>query len=203
MLTKTVTYDDLNDNPVTETLYFNINKLEILELEIEHGGDLEAVLKRLIESKDNREIYALFKSILVSAYGIKSDDGRRFIKGPEIKKDFESSPALPEIIFDFVKNPEEAAQFIEKCLPQKLIREAKAEQAKNQPAQNTSGAPADNPVEIVTGEVVEIKKTYTDFTTEQLMAMDEKQFFDVLGETNPMKMNKDQMALAYQYKNTH
>ena len=203
MLTKTVTYEDLNDETVTETLYFNINKLEILEMDIEHGGDLEGVLKRLVESKDNREIYALFKNILVSAYGIKSDDGRRFIKSEEIRKDFESSPALPEIIFDFVKNPEEAGLFIEKCLPQKLIREAKAEQAKNGPATATPSPTSEQSVEIVTGEVVEIKKTYTDFTTEQLMAMDEKQFFDVLGETNPMKMNKDQMALAYQYKNTH
>ena len=125
MLKRSITYDDYNGNSVTEDFYFNFTKLELIELDVKFDGGLEGQIKRLTNTQNGKDAYYMFKDIVLSAYGIKSEDGKRFVKTPEITADFEASPALAELIIGFLENPQDGASFLEACLPAKLVEAAK------------------------------------------------------------------------------
>ena len=82
MLKREIKYEDFNGENVSEVVYFNISKPELIELEVEFNEGYGKMLERIIETKDNRELIKRFKEIVLLAYGVKSDDGRRFMKSP-------------------------------------------------------------------------------------------------------------------------
>lgn len=125
MLKKSITYEDYNEETQTEDFYFNFTKLELIELEVKFEGGLEGHLKKIMETENGKDAYYLFKDIVLAAYGTKSEDGKRFIKSDKLREEFESSPALSELIISFLENPKEGARFLEDCLPAKLVAAAK------------------------------------------------------------------------------
>ena len=126
MIKKFITYVDYNDQKVTEPFYFNMTKLELLEWDLAVDGGLEGLMKQLSETSDARKAYGIFKDILLKAYGEKSEDGKQFRKSPEIQSNLEASPALGELIIEFLENPELSAKFIEGILPSAWLKEASA-----------------------------------------------------------------------------
>jgi len=126
MIKKTITYDDFNDNEVTEDFYFNLTKLEMMELEIAFEGGINGQIERISKSEDAREAYQLFKDIVLKAYGLKSDDGKRFVKNDAIRREFEESPAMSELILGFLADAKSGAEFVEGMLPAKLVAQVKS-----------------------------------------------------------------------------
>lgn len=120
MLKKTVQYEDFNGDMVKEDIYFNLTKAELVEMEINEEGGMAAMLERVAKSKDGKLIMATFKNILLSAYGVKSDDGRKFQKTQEIRDEFASSLAYDAIFFELVTNDESAAEFVNGLAPKNL-----------------------------------------------------------------------------------
>lgn len=131
MLKKSITYDDYNDETQTEDFYFNFTKLELIELDVKFEGGLEGHLKKLQATDSGKEAYYMFKDIVLGAYGVKSADGKHFVKSETLRQEFESSPAMSEMIMGFLLEPKEGAKFIEACLPAKLVADAKALAAVN------------------------------------------------------------------------
>ena len=99
MLKKSITYTDWNGNERTEDFYFNLNRVEVYELEfgVEPGSTLTDSITSLIESKDLGRILSVIKQIILKAYGEKSPDGKRFMKSADISKSFEENPAFEEL----------------------------------------------------------------------------------------------------------
>ena len=95
---ETITYVDFNGTERTEDHYFNLSKTEITELEVSMPGGLAEYLMGIVNAKNVPEIMASFKKTILSAYGIKSADGRRLEKGEEISKAFTESPAY-DVLF--------------------------------------------------------------------------------------------------------
>lgn len=95
---ETITYVDFNGTERTEDHYFNLSKTEITELEVSMPYGLAEYLMGIVNAKNVPEIMASFKKIILSAYGIKSADGRRLEKGEEISKAFTESPAY-DVLF--------------------------------------------------------------------------------------------------------
>ena len=116
---ETITYVDFNGTERTEDHYFNLSKTEITELEVSMPG-LAEYLMGIVNAKNVPEIMASFKKIILSAYGIKSADGRRLEKGEEISKAFTESPAY-DVLFQrlFLSGDVNAASdFINAIIPQ-------------------------------------------------------------------------------------
>lgn len=140
MFKKTMTFDDLNENEVTQTFYFNYNKKEVAEL-LEFK-QLEEKLKLLTtpveesgltQQENNQQAYDIFQDLILDAYGEKGDDNVTFIKNERTREYFKNHVAFVELIFEFLEKPNLAAQFIEQCLPAKLVARAKEEmQAQSQ-----------------------------------------------------------------------
>jgi len=112
-----IAYTDYNDVERNEKYAFNISRAELLNWEKDTKGGLELKLNKIIESKDPNEIVGLFTEILQRAYGVKSVDGKRFMKSEEIWKTFEESEAYSELIMRFLQDSDYAAEFINAVIP--------------------------------------------------------------------------------------
>lgn len=135
MIRKDITYTDYNGITRTESFYFNLSAAEIAEVQAVgiNGMSFSEHLERVGNSQDSKEIYSTFTDILRMSYGVKSDDGRRFIKSPELFEEFRQSEAFSELIVEFFSNPTAAADFANQLIPQAAID--KLTKAQNQPAQ--------------------------------------------------------------------
>lgn len=123
MLKKTVTYEDYNGKTRTEDFYFNLTRTECAELMygLGPGKDLEETFQTLIDSKDIGTIIATIKEMLLKSYGIKSDDGRRFIKNDEVRTAFLENPAFDEIYMELASDSKKAADFFARVIPKQAI----------------------------------------------------------------------------------
>lgn len=120
MFKETKTYEDFNGITRTEDFYFNMSKAELAEMELSVSGGMENLLKKIVDSQDNKKIVETFKEILLKAYGEKSDDGRRFIKSPELSKAFSETPVYSDMFIELATNEDYAAKFIEGIIPRDM-----------------------------------------------------------------------------------
>jgi hypothetical protein len=123
LLKKTITYKDFNGEEVSEDFYFHLSRAELVELEMSHRGGLSVSLERIIASEDNKSIIAEFKNIILSSYGKRSDDGRRFIKNQEVRDEFASTEAYSTLFMELVTDTNAATEFINGIMPADLIEE--------------------------------------------------------------------------------
>lgn len=119
MFVKKITYRDFNDTERTEEFYFNLTEAELAEMELGTAGGLEQKLKKLVDGQEIVEIVSIFKDIVLRAYGVKSDDGRRFIKNDKVREEFAQTQAYSDLFMELATDDKAAAAFIEGILPQK------------------------------------------------------------------------------------
>lgn len=133
MLKKTITYTDYNGNTRTDDFYFNLSQAEVTEWELRENlkGGLGVVLQSVIGSNDGNQIMDTFRLIIEKSYGIKSQDGRSFIKSQEISSGFMGSEAYSQIFMELMMNPGTAADFINGIIPAAAL-EASAEKMRQQ-----------------------------------------------------------------------
>lgn len=117
MLKKTITFQDLDGNEITEDFYFRLTKAEIAELEVGADGGLTAYLNRIVEARDGQAIMDMFKKIIGMSVGRRSEDGRRFVKNEEITNDFMQTDAYSELFMELVTDAEKAAAFVRGLVP--------------------------------------------------------------------------------------
>lgn len=136
MLKREIAYEDFDGNKVTDTFYFNLNRTELIEMEVGYEGGLQAALKRIIESKDNKNLISEFKKIILQSYGMKSEDGKRFIKNDSLREDFMQTAAFDALFMDLATNDGSAADFIKGILPSGFVTEDKTLENLMQPKSN-------------------------------------------------------------------
>lgn len=127
MLVKEITYVDYDGNKRTEEFYFNLNKSELMEMQLSQSGGMESMLKQIIASRDVPKIIELFKTIILASYGIKSPDGKRFIKSPELTEEFKQTEAYSDLFMLLATDADEASNFINGVIPQDIRSEVQKE----------------------------------------------------------------------------
>lgn len=128
MLKKTITYTDYNGNERTEDFYFNLSKAELMEMQMSTSGGLTEMVKRVIQAQDTPEILKIFKKIILKSYGVKSDDGKRFIKKEELTEEFEQTEAYSNLFMELLQDEKKAADFITGLLPADLAKQVEDQQ---------------------------------------------------------------------------
>ena len=88
-------------------------------------GGLEKRIQKIVSSQNGKEIMALFKEIILKAYGVKSDDGKRFIKNQEVRDEFEQSEAYSELFMKLVTDADAAQKFINGIIPKDIANQIK------------------------------------------------------------------------------
>lgn len=130
MLKKTITYTDFNDNELTEDFYFRLSKPELTELETEVEGGLLAKIKKIVANNDYAEGMRMFHSLIIKSYGIKSEDGKSFVKSDEIALAFTQSAAYEVLYSEILADENSAVNFILGILPKDVAEKAKEEMNK-------------------------------------------------------------------------
>lgn len=117
MLKKTVTYTDFDGNERTEDFFFNLTEQEIAEMELSTEGGLGNFINKAVAAKSQVELIELFKKLILAAYGVKSADGRRFVKNDAVREDFMSTQAFSDIYMELVQDADKASAFFNGIVP--------------------------------------------------------------------------------------
>lgn len=119
MIKQTVTYKDFLNEEQTEDFYFHLTEADVIELELSaNGNSLSAWTDKIVKSQNGAEIIAVFKKIIAVSYGVKSDDGRRFIKNEEILAEFKSTNAYSKLFMSLATDAGVASTFVNGIMPE-------------------------------------------------------------------------------------
>lgn len=126
-----MTYEDLDGNERTETLYFRFSEAEVNDMQYSEAGGFANMLMRIIEAQDQPTIMKLFRKFILEAYGVKGPDGRGFIKedpidGHKLANDFKQTEVFNQYYMKLISDPDEAIRFFNGVFPEKLIKQTNA-----------------------------------------------------------------------------
>ena len=137
MLKKTVNYEDFDGNKRTEDLYFNLTKLEATEFALDLPDEItDEVVKegasaanmeaatRIVQKLGGKGIIDYIRKLVLKSYGVKSEDGKRFIKSEEISTEFSQTMAFDNLMMELLTDDDEAAKFINGVIPADLANAA-------------------------------------------------------------------------------
>lgn len=117
MLHKTIEYVDYNGVARKEDFWFNLTEAELMELQFGTVGGFEEMIRKIISTQDQPKLMSLFKQIILMSYGVKSDDGRQFIKNDAIRDSFAQTEAYSKLYMELLLNADEAAKFVNGIVP--------------------------------------------------------------------------------------
>lgn len=121
MIMQTITYTDYNGNERKENFFFNLSKAELMEMEASKKGGLSNYIKSIIEAQDVTQLMGLFKELIIKSYGVKSPDGKRFIKNQEVVDEFIQSEAYSELYVMLATDEQKATAFVNGIIPQSIV----------------------------------------------------------------------------------
>lgn len=122
MFSDSITYEDYDGTKRIDHLYFNISKtdlaadLKLLDRVEEMQKNLQGP-KRELTTPEKQEILDLVKRFMEMAYGVKTPDGRGFIKSKEVWENFRWSAAYDAYLFSLFQDARKAFGFILEVLP--------------------------------------------------------------------------------------
>lgn len=119
MIKETVNFTDYNDIEKSQDCYFNLNKAEVMEMELSTAGGMSEMIQNVIKANDTATLIKIFKELLLKAYGKKTPDGR-FEKTEELRKEFESSAAYPVLFVKLATDADAASKFMNGVMPSDL-----------------------------------------------------------------------------------
>jgi hypothetical protein len=118
MIKKSMTYTDFLGETQTEDFFFHLTEADLIELEVAaNGNSLSAWTAKISREENGEELVKIFKKIIAVSYGVKSTDGRRFRKSPELFDEFKSTQAYSDLFKQLSTDHEMAAEFINGIMP--------------------------------------------------------------------------------------
>ena len=139
MIEQRIKYTDLNGNEKEKVAYFHFSKAELIEMQVSEEGGLDKIIQQIIDEQDQAKLIALFKTMILKAYGEVIGDGEGFYKDPQKTRMFEMSEAYSELFMSLVQDSDKAVAFVKGIMPNiaelnekidEKIAEVKSEQAK-------------------------------------------------------------------------
>lgn len=129
-----ITYEDFDGNEVTETFHFHLSKARMIDIQVEYGDEdaFATTLQNIVNEKDNKKIMAEFKKLLMASYGVRSEDGKRFIQSDEMSEAFVQTPAYDELLMKFLQDANFAGDFVNGVFPRDVARRIAEQEATQQ-----------------------------------------------------------------------
>lgn len=124
MYKKTIPFKDFNGKARNQTIHLNLTEREVMGLLSEFQSIFSwqnTIKHRAIQELGTQEVvefYNNLETILLSAYGVPSEDGLYFNKDDRYQ--FEQSALFNAVMMMFVKEPEEATKMVNELMPKGL-----------------------------------------------------------------------------------
>ena len=125
MLKKTITYTDYNGVERTEDFHFNLSKAEIMEMELSTTGGLAEMITKIVAAQDTPALIKIFKNLILKAYGVKSPDGKHFIKSEELSTEFSQTEAYSQLFMELATDADAASEFVNGIVPAGMAKQVK------------------------------------------------------------------------------
>ena len=129
MIKKTITYSDFNGNERTEDFYFNLTKAEITKMELSTKGGLAEMIQRIVAAQDTPAIIEVFEDLIKRSYGVKTPDGRGFVKRHDDLEAFMATEAYSQLFMELATDADAAAKFVNGVVPADMAKQAALEAA--------------------------------------------------------------------------
>lgn len=117
MLVQRIDYVDFDGNERSEDHHFNFTEAEIQEMNLKTPGGLKARLEKIVQEMNQERLVSYFKSLILDSYGVKSDDGRRFIKSKELSEAFSQTGAYNKLFMQLTTDTNAAIKFVKGIIP--------------------------------------------------------------------------------------
>lgn len=117
MYKKTVTYKGFDDIERTEDFYFHLSKADLVKMENSIQGGYVERMQKIIKAQNGPEISAAFEDLIKKSYGVKHEDGRRFVRNEQVYNEFAETEAYSIIYMELCTNAEAAAEFVNGIIP--------------------------------------------------------------------------------------
>lgn len=124
-----VPYEDFNGVQQVKEACFHISKMELIRLVSSKEIDSEEITS-ILESNNNSKIFEYFEKIIGLSYGIKSEDGQRFIKNKQILEEFKQSP-MYDAFMKSIMETGNATNFIKGLFPKDVMESVMKELEKS------------------------------------------------------------------------
>lgn len=147
-----ITYEDLDGVNVTDQIHFNMTKTELLEyvgaaidvknISAENEKEMmDYAKKKLIRKLDfstGADIIGFLKDLILRAYGVRSEDGKSFIKvfpdGTRLADQFVQTLAFDALMSRFTDDPEKANEFMLAVMPRSIADAVRNDKEETKPA---------------------------------------------------------------------
>jgi hypothetical protein len=136
MFKKTICFTDFNGDEAEEDFYFHLSKAELLQMAAEHKA-MQDRLRRIIAAGDGKAILGELRELIQMSVGVRSEDGKRFIKDKDAQSRLLDSPAFDELLMELATDAGASVVFVQQLIPEKMQKEM----AKHLEAQKTGAAP--------------------------------------------------------------
>lgn len=134
MYLKKMKYTDFNDNEREETFCFHLSQADLVKLEANFDGGFEAYATRLVEARSSKDLVNVLEDLIARSYGVKSLDGKQFIKNKEVLEEFKQCPAYSDLFIQLLTDDKAAEDFILGIMPKDVdkdeLKKAAAERRK-------------------------------------------------------------------------
>ena len=134
MIKKTIKYVDYNGNTREEDFYFNLNKAEIMKMEMSTTGGLAEKISRIVAAQDAPAIITVFEDLIQKSYGVKTPDGKGFVKRKEDLESFMSTEAYSILYMELATDADKAAEFINGVIPADMSKQVQKATNADHPA---------------------------------------------------------------------
>ena len=128
MYKKIIKYTDYNGVERKEPFYFNLDEADIMRYNFSIDGQngYQSYLNRLLATNKTSEAYSIFEKFVCESYGVKSDDGKRFIRNDEVLNEFKQSRAYSTFIMELITKEGAANEFFQGIMPPAMIAQMSA-----------------------------------------------------------------------------
>lgn len=126
MIKKTITYTDFNGGERTEDFYFHLTKAEITKMEMSVNGGMAERIQRIVSAQDQPAIIEVFEDLIKKSYGVKTPDGRGFVKRKEDLEAFMATEAYSQLFMELATDSDAASKFVNGIIPADLSKQISA-----------------------------------------------------------------------------
>lgn len=112
MIKKTITVRTNDGGTITNDYFFHFSREELVAINQEHNNDMAGYLRRIVDSRRASAILIEMQTIVVRAYGKRSEDGESFVKSPELSHEFAQSRACAQLMDELSRDKHAAIRFV-------------------------------------------------------------------------------------------
>lgn len=134
MFKKTVTYKDYNGDENTETFWFHLSEAEVTTIEYEAVTNrtlgLVDMIEKIVADMSGKDMIAIIENLVAKSYGVRSTDGKRFMKSDELYAEFKSTGAYSKIFFQLQTDADFLVEWFDGLLPENMVELAQEARTK-------------------------------------------------------------------------